>query len=229
VRLRAAGIDVGLYLVGVLLLAMVLGAVAAFHPAALFNSPDLDAAEAWQGGWTTKGVGALVAVEAYLLGLLTWQAHLGSKHGSSIGKLLAGAKVARIDGKKPSFVRMVFLRQWLWAILPLGVAASMARPFSARTLFEHVPTWPTAAAALAAVAVAVGSAVALGGSQGVHDRIAGTHVVVAEPLKLPWLQLGKRAGSDPLIMARLLLLAAVAGVLAILSAVVLAGVSFWIF
>ena len=227
-RLRSAAIDVGLYLVALAAIALVVGKLSAFHPAALFNSPDAVVDQPWQGGWTTKGVGALVAAESLLVGLVALQAYLTATRGRSIGKWLLGAKVVDRDGNAPNFVRGVLLRQWLWAAVPLVVAAVRAKPFSARTFFEQIPTAAVMAVAAAMVVLAVASSVA-GGTRGLHDRIAQTHVVTAPAWRLPALQLGNSSHPDPIIVARLQTLGALFVVMAGLSVAYLLGVSFWLF
>ncbi len=227
-RLSCAAVDVGLYLLGMLFLVMVMGGISRFHPAALFNSPDQVVNEPWQGGWTTKGFGALVAAQSFLLGLLTLQSYLLSKYGQTIGKVLFGAKVVNADGGLPSFTRVVVLRQWIWVLPPLVVAAVRAQPLSARAFFEQLPTLPVIAVAGGLVVVAVASAVA-GASRGLHDRVAGTEVVSAPSYQLVSLQLGERSEPDPVISRRLQTVGALFAVMAGLSVAYLMGVSFWIF
>jgi uncharacterized RDD family membrane protein YckC len=201
-RLEAAAVDLGLYLVASALVAAMLGAFASFHPAVFFSSPDLTVDEPWMGGWTTKGFGAFTAAECLLIGLFSWQSYLGAR-GRSIGKLLFGARVVQLDGSAVDFQRGVVRRTWLLAALPLLSAAVRARPFSARSFFLAIPHWTTAVAALLVLAVAVASALRDPERRGVHDRIAGTKVVDAEPFALPTVQLGM-AGLDPVVLRRLL-------------------------
>lgn len=227
-RLSCAALDIGLYLACLALAAMVLGKLSMFHPAALFNSPDLIVNEPWQGGWTTKGFGALVAVESLLLGLVALQAYLTAVRGQSLGKMLFGAKLVDKNGNIPSFNRGVALRQWLWALPPLVIAASRAKPFNAGTFFEQVPSRLVLGVAVGLLVLAAASAVA-GGGRGLHDRLAGTHVVTAPAYKLVTLQLGASGHPDPIISGRLTVLGALFTVMAGLSVAYLLGVSFWIF
>lgn len=227
-RLSCAAVDVGLYLAGLLALVFVFGGFSGMHPAALFNSPDPVVSEPWQGGWTTKGVGALVAVEAFLLGLLTWQSYLATVYGQSLGKALFGARIERTDKKPLSFFRAVVLRHWVWALLPVLAAATRATPLTPRSLFEQIPTATALGTAALLVVVAIGSALAAGG-RGLHDRVAGTQVVVTEPYRLPWIQLAERPETDPLLVTRLQILGALFAITALLSVAVLSGMTFWIF
>lgn len=201
-RVTAGVIDFSLYLVGVVLTIAVLGHFPGFHPSVLFNSPDLTVSEPWQGGWTTKGFGALVAVESYLLGLVVLQAHLAVRRGQSVGKLLMGVVVEHIDDAKRSFTRTVFLRKWLFAALPLIAAAIQARPFSARAFFNHIPTKLTVGVAAATGAVLAASWIFNRQLRGLHDQLAGTEVVACERYRLPTIQLGV-GQSDPLVVMRL--------------------------
>jgi len=203
-RLKAGALDLGLYLVAIVVLAAVLGKFESFHPAVLFNSPDMVVNQPWQGGWTTKGFGALVAAESLLVGLFVWQSYLASTRGQSIGKRLWGMRVVRLDGSPVTFWRGLLLRNWLLALVPLVVAGVLARPFGARELFLAIVRWPTVAAALAVVLLAIASAAMSREQRGVHDRVAGTKVVGAEPWRLASIQLGTGGdGVDPLAFKRL--------------------------
>ena len=199
-RLSSAAVDVGLYALALGLTVLVLGNFAAFHPAALFNSPDVVTNEPWQGGWTTKGFGALVAVESLMVGLVVVQAYLMMSRGQSLGKLLFGSKVVNADGARPGFTKGVLLRQWIFALPPLVVAVVQAKPFSARNFFEQVPTTPVIA--VTAVLVALGVTTALSG-RALQDRLSGTRVVTTEPWHLVTLQLGTRTQTDLAVWRRL--------------------------
>jgi uncharacterized RDD family membrane protein YckC len=201
-RTQAAVLDLALYAIGGLLLAAVLGAIPSFHPAVLFNSPDLVIEEPWQGGWTTKGFGAICAVLGYLLGLVALQAHLATRSGQSLGKVLFGLRTVRLDGSPVGFWRGVALRSWLFAAIPLAVAAAMARPSSARAFFAAVPTLIPAAVAGAVLVVLALTTLATKAQRGLHDLLAGTRVVRAVPFHLEPVQLGL-AGLDPIVMRRL--------------------------
>jgi uncharacterized RDD family membrane protein YckC len=201
-RIQAGVLDLALYVIGGVLLVAALGTLGSFHPAVLFNSPDLSVDEPWQGGWTTKGFGLICAVEGYLLGLVVLQAHLASRHGSSLGKALFGLRMVRTDGSPAGFWRGVFLRKWIFAAVPLVVAAVMARPFSARAFFNNVPTLIPACVAGAMVLILGISTLASKEQRGVQDLAGGTRVVAAEPFHLESVQLGL-AGLDPIVMRRL--------------------------
>ncbi len=201
-RLTAGVIDFTLYALGAVLLVAVLGHLPGFHPSTLFNSPDLSVAEPWQGGWTTKGFGALVIVESYLLGLVTWQAYLGVARGQSVGKLLIGLQVNRTEGSERTFVRFVLLRQWVFVGIPLAVAAALARPFSARAFFSNIPTRIPAAVALGVGLVLLVSWITSNKLSGIQDKIAGTQVVSCERYRLPTVQLGFWK-NDPIVGRRL--------------------------
>ncbi|MCA9624894.1 MAG: RDD family protein, partial [Myxococcales bacterium] len=200
-RVLAGAIDVAFYVVGIFFVALTLGTFAWFHPALLFNSPDLHVTEAWQGGWTTKGFGAFVAAETFLVGTFVYQAYLSTHDGQTIGKRLLGAKVVREDGKPLDFLHGVLLRSWIFSVIPLGVAAFLAKRtgFSARTFFEAIPTVPVfgvAALVLGAITVSISM------GSGVHDRIARTKVVSTAPFAFEPVQLGVK-GLDPVIANRL--------------------------
>jgi uncharacterized RDD family membrane protein YckC len=207
VRLKATVVDVGLYLAAVLFVAATLGALESFHPQVFFASPDKVVDEPWQGGFTTKGFGAFTAALALILGLIAWQSYLGAR-GRSLGKLLFGARVVREDGGRAGFYRGVALRTWLFAAMPLLVAAARARPFSARSFFFALPHWSTAVVAVVLLVVALATALRSADGRGIHDRIARTKVVAAEPYRLPSVQLGV-AGLDPVVFRRILGLGAV--------------------
>jgi uncharacterized RDD family membrane protein YckC len=203
-RLKAGALDLALYVLAVLVLVAVLGKFESFHPPVLFNSPDITVTEPWQGGWTTKGFGALVAATSFLLGLFTAQGYLGATRGQSIGKQLWGMRVVRVDGRPVDFWHGLLFRTWLLGLVPLVVAAVTARPFGAYAFFTNIPRWTTAAVAVAMVAVAAVSVALSRQQRGLHDIVAGTKVVATEPWRLPSIQLGTTGdGVDPLAFKRL--------------------------
>ncbi|HZO12573.1 MAG TPA: RDD family protein [Polyangiaceae bacterium] len=200
-RIKASAIDFGLYAVAGLFIALVVGKFGFFHPSVLFNSPDLDPSEQWQGGWTTKGVGAFIAVEALFVGLFAYQSYAGALRGSSIGMRLLGAKVVDENGNEPGFVRGVLLRRWLFALLPILVALVLARPFGVRGFVEHIVSWPVA---VAGVVVLGGVAASMLRGTPIQDRVSKTRVVLAERWYLPAVQLGAAGvGIDPVAFGRL--------------------------
>ncbi len=203
-RLKAGALDMALYILAIFALVAVLGKFESFHPAVLFNSPDLVVNEPWQGGWTTKGFGALVAAESLLVGLFVLQAYMAATRGQSIGKRLWGMRVVRVDGTPVRFWRGLLLRSWLLGLVPLVVAGVLARPFGAREFFLAIPRWPTLAVAAAVVALAAGTLAMSREQRGVHDWVAGTKVVGAERWQLPSIQLGTAGdGVDPLAFKRI--------------------------
>ncbi len=214
-RITAGVIDGMLFLFGIVLSMAVMGQFAGVRTALLFNSPDLVVTEPWQGGWTTKGFGALVAVESYLVGLITLQAYLALRRGQSIGKLFVGLKIVHVDGKARTFFRTVFLRKWIFALIPLIAAAAQSRPFTARAFFNNIPTKITALAGVAATLLVAGSWMVSKTFAGIHDRMSGTEVVRTAAYRIPALQI-EAFGRDPLVRKRL-----VGGVFALVTFVVL--------
>jgi hypothetical protein len=205
-RIKAGAFDFALYAIGTFALAAVAGQFASWHPQVLFNSPDIVVTEPWQGGWTTKGIGAITAVETYLAVIFCWQAYLSATAGQSIGKRLFGAKVVRIsDGTVPGFVRGVIIRRWLLG-LPIVIAAGMmaVRPLRAASFLERIPSFVSVGLLLAGIAVGVATLVGHARKRGIHDRIAGTWVKQVAPWRIPAIQLGAgERGLDPAMFARL--------------------------
>ena len=218
VRAAAGAIDFALFALGVFFVALTLGVFEAFHPAALFQSPDIHPTEPWQGGWTTKGFGAFVAAEAFLVGLLVLQTYLAAHHGATLGKIVVGARVVRPDGARIGLWR-VCLRSGLLVVVPLAAAAIFAeKPLSAHNLFLAVPTLG-AASALAAVALA--GLVLVFTQNAVHDRIAGVEVVRAPPWRPDPVQLGLPEGIvDPIVKVRA---AQIGGAMVLLAILVVAA------
>lgn len=200
-RITAGVIDWSLYGLGLVFLVAVLGYFPGFHPSWLFNSPDPVVTEPWQGGWTTKGFGALVIAETWLLGLLTWQAHLAVKSGQSIGKRLVGIEVMRVDGGENDFLKNVLLRSWIFALVPAIAAAVQARPFSARAFFGAIPTKITAAAALGVGLVLFVSWITSKTHRGLNDLLAGTEVVETRRYRIAPVQLDVPK-NDPVVGRR---------------------------
>lgn len=200
-RATAGAIDFALFALGVFFVALTLGTFESFHPSTLFQSPDIHPTEPWQGGWTTKGFGAFVAAEAFLVGVFVLQLYLASHHGATIGKLLMGARVVRPGGEPVGFWR-VCLRSGLLVVAPLVAAAVVAeRPLSAHNLFLAVPSLPVA---IALAAVALGGMISVFGGKAIHDRIAGVEVVRAPPWRPEPVQLGIPEGAvDPIVTGRI--------------------------
>jgi uncharacterized RDD family membrane protein YckC len=200
IRAMAGAVDFALFGLGVFLVALTLGTFEFFHPPVFFQSPDIHPSEPWQGGWTTKGFGAFVAAEAFVVGLVVLQTYLAARHGATIGKILLGARVVRPDGARVGFWR-VCLRSGLLVVAPLGAAAIFAdKPLSARNLFLAVPSFPVATTL---VAVALVGLILIFNRNAVHDRLAGVEVVRARPWRPEPVQLGLAEGSlDPIVIAR---------------------------
>lgn len=176
-RVQAAVLDVTLYAFAALAVAAVVGVFDVIHPEWMFTSPVFNVNEAWQGGWTTKGVGAFIAAELLLVGLLAYQSYLAVVSGQSIGMRLFGVRVVRVDGKPLTFRTAVLQRQWVFAAIPIAVAAVMSRPFNWRVFFGRLPTLVTIAIALGVFAALLGSALVNSERRGIHDMVAGTKVV----------------------------------------------------
>ncbi len=232
-RILAGVIDFGLYALGAIAIAAMLGAFDRFHPAVFFSSPDLVVTEAWQGGWTTKGFGAFVTAETLLCLVFVYQGYLAATRGSSIGKRIAGVRVVRTDGQPMNFWRGLLLRSYVFGAIPLLVAsflASRGGPLTPRRFFEAIPRVETfAAGVIVLVALVIAFAFDKDG-RGLHDKLGGTRVVAAEGFKLPAVQLGVE-GPDRIVLRRLgwgvgaMLLFIVVNVIAFN----LDGVGFWIY
>jgi uncharacterized RDD family membrane protein YckC len=231
-RAQAAILDLALYALAGVLVAAVVGAFPRFHPQLWFEAPDVVPGAPWQGGWTTKGVGAFIVAEALLVGLFAYQAYLGAWYGQSIGKRLLGARVVRRDGKPLDFVRGVLLRTWIFGAIPLFVAAALSRPLHLATFVRKLPTLPVALGGVAAIALAaLPLLVRKQGARALGDYVAGTMVVSAPAWRWPSYQLVPPArGVDP-ILARQLVSALVL-LLVVVAANVLAwwfDAGFWIY
>jgi uncharacterized RDD family membrane protein YckC len=197
-RLAAFAIDAGLYALGIAAIAAVIGVFHSWHPMVLFNNPEPVVSQPWQGGWTTKGIGAFIAAETYLVGLLLYQAFLMTQRGQSLGKMLVGLRVVAANDKPFGFGRGVLLRSWLLALAPILTALALSRPLRARVFFAQLMTsGPLLAAGLALLALVAGIALARDG-QAWFDRLARTRVVAAERWPLADILMGKSDGDDPL-------------------------------
>jgi uncharacterized RDD family membrane protein YckC len=176
-RLGAAAIDWFLYLCAA---ALVVGVLALRENglAGLFGSVSTDEFDGpWQGGWNTKGVGALVVAEALLVGLFVVQTYFAARRGQTIGMRLLGARVVRQTGEAVEFFHGVLGRTWLLAVVPLGLAGYLARPLTAHGFFVHLAD---SKVLIAAVAVAVVDALVMFVNKDqacLHDLVAGTKVV----------------------------------------------------
>lgn len=183
-RLAAGALDFVLYGVAIAILIGVLalrdGGWAMVSLEAILGPGPTDPLDGpWQGGWTTKGFGALVAAECLLVGLFVYQTYLAARQGDSIGKRIFGAKVVTAGSSPISFWRGVLLRTWLIGAIPLLVAAVLTRPFDTRAYLMNLFDLPVALVALAAVVLDL-LPLLLGAERlALHDRIAGTRVVTA--------------------------------------------------
>jgi uncharacterized RDD family membrane protein YckC len=136
---------------------------------------------AWQAGWNTKGVGALVAAEAVLVGLLVLQSYFAARRGQTLGMRLFGVKAVRLDGRPVDFLRGVLLRGWLIAAIPLGVAAALTRPFRFGAFLTNLVDTKVLLAAAAAIVLDVVLMFVTENRRALHDYVAGTKVVATEP------------------------------------------------
>ncbi len=234
-RLRAGAVDVGLYVIALFLVALTSGEIAAFHDASFgstfFNSPDISPTEPWQGGWTTKGFGIFVAAESLLACLFVLQTYWVSVHGQTIGKRIFGARIER-DGEAPGFWRGIVLRSWIFALIPLGVAAAVAiKPLTAAAFFAAIPSRVVMGVAAGLVLVGAGTLqMAASSGQSLRDKIAGTRVVEAEPLRLPSVQLDVGGGTDPIALRRVYIFGGLVALFVVANvAAAVADVSFWIY
>jgi uncharacterized RDD family membrane protein YckC len=134
---------------------------------------------AWQGGWTTKGFGALVAAECLLVGLFAYQTYLAARRGESIGKRLFGARIIGQGGERLSFWRAVLLRTWLIAAIPLAVGAVLTQPFDMMAYLKGLFEGRIVLVALGAVLLDLAPLFVGSGRRALHDHIARTQVVAA--------------------------------------------------
>ena len=179
IRFWALAIDLLLYAAAVALLIGVIGLreeglEGVLKPAMTdeFDGP-------WQGGWNTKGVGALVMAEAVLVGLFIAQTFFSAQQGRTFGMWLVGARVVRTDGKPVEFFRGVLFRTWLLAAVPLAVDGVLTRPFSAGAYFAHLLDTKVLLAAVGIVVLDAAVLLVGGGGRALHDYVSGTRVVVA--------------------------------------------------
>jgi uncharacterized RDD family membrane protein YckC len=187
-RFWALAIDVLLYAAAVALLIGVIslreeGLEGLLKPAMTdeFDGP-------WQGGWNTKGVGALVMAEAVLVGLFIGQTFFSAQQGRTLGMWLMGARVVRLDGTPVEFFRGVLLRTWLLAMVPLALAGVLTRPFRAGAYFAHLLDTKVLLAAAAMVVLDAVVLLVSSGGGALHDSLAGTRVVVAPRASLDLLR-----------------------------------------
>jgi uncharacterized RDD family membrane protein YckC len=205
-RLMAGLFDVALYVLAVALLAAVLGQFDAYHPRWMFKSPALTVTEPWQGGWTTKGVGALVATQALLIALFVGQTFLATTRGRSIGKYIFGLRIERLDGGVMDFAHGALRRSWPFIAVPLVVALGLARPISLRGFLLNVPT-VMSVALIAVTMVAAMIPLFAGQSRALHDRLSGTRVVTTSRWQMPDIQLRTEDGIDPVVGRQVLAVA----------------------
>ncbi len=180
-RIRAAAVDWALYLLAAAVLYAVLR-LGGTGLRDLWTVTEFAHGDGpWQGGWTTKGFGALVVAEALLVGLFAYQTYLAARQGRSIGKLVFGAKVVRLNGEPVHFLRGVLLRTWLVAAVPLVLALVLARPLAVQPFLANLtrPWLLGVAAALVLLDVAL---LLVGEGRCGHDIVAGTKVVRADKL-----------------------------------------------
>jgi uncharacterized RDD family membrane protein YckC len=203
-RLRAGAIDLALYGIAAFLVAVTNGSFASFHPVALFNNPDVVITQPWQGGFTTKGIGAFTAALLLLVGLFAYQTFQAANHGRSIGKWLVGLRIVRDDDGPIDFARAVLLRSWVPAATVFGLAAILTKPFSTGAMFARVLTYGPSALAAGLVALGVATLSRDRDFRGFHDKLAGTKVVEAERAHLVGLQLAATRGMDPALFGQVL-------------------------
>jgi uncharacterized RDD family membrane protein YckC len=219
-RLRAGAIDLALYGVGGLLVALTNGSFASFHPSELFQNPDVTVKEPWQGGFTTFGFGMFTCALILFVGTFALQTYLAAHRGSSIGKRLVGLAVVREDGSPVDFVHGVLLRSWLPGAAVLALAAYLTRPFSTGAMFARLLTYGPSAFAFGLVALGVATLSRDRDARGFHDKLGGTKVVETEPLRLVGVQLASSRGLDPILFGQLMRALGVAGVFAIVMVAV---------
>ncbi len=215
-RILAGAIDFGLYGLAVFLLALVNGSFESIHPMVLFNNADTVVSQPWQGGFTTKGMGAFTAALGFLVGLFAYQSYLAAHHGRSIGKWYVGLRIVRTGGGPVGFVHGVLLRSWLFGAVVLAVAAALTRPFASGAFFLRVATFTPLAVGAGLVALCVATLTRdRDEHRGLHDRLADTKVVEAERLRVPSIQLAAGRGMDPVVAAQVRHVAAVAAIFTI--------------
>lgn len=183
-RLGALAVDALLYVLAAVVLIVVLalregGWETVSVSSVLGPGPSDPLDGAWQGGWNTKGFGALVAAEAFLAVLFVYQTYLAARAGESIGKRLFGARIVSLAGDRVHFLRGVLIRTWAIAAVPLAVAALLTRPLGVRAYLATLFDWRVMAVAFGAIAL--DAVVMLIGSKrrALHDYIAGTQVISA--------------------------------------------------
>jgi len=203
-RLRAGAIDLVLYGLGGVLVALTNGSIDSFHPSELFQNPDVTVKEPWQGGFTTFGFGMFTCALLTLVGTFALQTYLAAHQGASVGKRLVGLAVVREDGSPVDFTRGVLLRTWLPAAAVLALAAYLTRPFSSGAMFAQLLTYGPSAFGAGLVALGVATLSRDRDVRGFHDKLAGTKVVEAEPVRLVGVQLAASRGLDPVLFGQLM-------------------------
>ncbi len=201
-RLKAGFIDATLYGVAAFFVALTNGSFESFHPLALFNNPEFSVAEPWQGGFTTKGIGAFTAALGLLVGLFVYQAYLATHHGRSIGKGLIGLRIVRTNGGPVDFLHAVFLRQWVSLAAVVALAAFLAKPFSSGAMFARLLTFGPLVFGGGLVALGVATLARDRDHRGFHDNVADTKVVEALRVELPRMQLANTKGIDPVVFGQ---------------------------
>lgn len=133
----------------------------------------------WQGGWDTKGFGALVVAEGLLLGVFVLQTYWAARRGQTIGQRLLGARVVQLGGQAVEFFRGVALRTWVLSLVPVAFAFAVTKPLQFRPLLANLISLK--ALGLLAVVILIDALVMLvgGGRRALHDYLTGTKVVVA--------------------------------------------------
>lgn len=197
-RLKAALVDALLYGVAAFFVALTNGCFNSFHPLALFNNPDVVVTEPWQGGFTTKGIGAFTAALGLLVGLFAYQTYQAATHGRSIGKSLVGLRIVRTDDRPVDFLHAVLLRQWLSGAAVIAVAAFLTKPFSSGAMFARLLTTGPLALGAGLVALGITTLARDRDQRGFHDKFADTKVVEASVAAVPGIQLAATKGMDPI-------------------------------
>jgi lipoprotein-releasing system permease protein len=139
-----------------------------------------------------KGLGVWHEADAFLYATaalpllgLTFQAYLVVTRGQTIGKRLTGITVVRLDGERVSFARGVLLRVVAMVVIYGVVAGAVLSPVLIMRLLAPAVAVPDLVlvllALVAVVAILVDPLFIFGTEQRcLHDRLAGTKVVVAE-------------------------------------------------